>query len=104
MNNITLLNSTKVPKVDLLLCEIINLLEQSFSNRIRGYYLQGSYANHSAVATSDKAYLLTELQHTDDAYKLYTVKRLGQIVYGDRNYAGASPSRRSYSFGKDEKH
>jgi predicted nucleotidyltransferase len=53
MNNITLFNSTKVPKVDLLLCEIINLLEQSFPNRIRGYYLEGSYANHSAVATSD---------------------------------------------------
>jgi hypothetical protein len=28
--------------------------------------------------------LLSELQHTDDAYKLYTVKRLGQIIYGDR--------------------
>ena len=53
MTDITLLNSSGVEKVDSLVCEIINLLEQSFPDRIRGYYLEGSYADNSAVATSD---------------------------------------------------
>lgn len=83
MNNITLVNSTKVPKIDLLLCQIINLLEQMTESScvdcaIALYALKITFKEHY------KAYLLTELQHTDDAYKLYTVKRLGQIIYSDR--------------------
>ena len=49
----TLLNSTGVPKVDSLVCEIIDLLESNFPSRIRGYYMMGSYADNSAIATSD---------------------------------------------------
>ncbi|MEW5856985.1 MAG: nucleotidyltransferase domain-containing protein [Cyanobacteriota bacterium] len=53
MTNITLIASTGVENVDAIACGIIGKVEQSFPNRIRGYYLEGSYADGSAVATSD---------------------------------------------------
>ncbi|MBD2003014.1 MULTISPECIES: nucleotidyltransferase domain-containing protein [Cyanophyceae] len=53
MTNITLTASTGVEKVDAIACEIIGKVGESFPGRIRGYYLEGSYADGTAVATSD---------------------------------------------------
>ena len=49
----TLLESTGIPQIDQLLRGVIGLVELSFPDRIRGYYLEGSYADGSAVSTSD---------------------------------------------------
>lgn len=53
MADITLRSSTNVPHIDQILREIIGLIECRFRDRIRGYYLVGSYAVGEAVATSD---------------------------------------------------
>jgi predicted nucleotidyltransferase len=53
MADITLRTSTNVPQVDQIVCEIIDVVEQCFPDRIRGYYLVGSYAVGEALATSD---------------------------------------------------
>lgn len=53
MADITLHTSTHVPKVDQIIREIIGLVERRFPDRIRGYYLVGSYAVGEAVETSD---------------------------------------------------
>lgn len=53
MVNIILHTSTNVPQVDQIVCKIIDWVEQHFPDRIRGYYLVGSYAVGEAVATSD---------------------------------------------------
>jgi predicted nucleotidyltransferase len=51
--DITLHTLTNVPKVDQIVREIISLVEDRFCDRIRGYYLVGSYAVGEAVVTSD---------------------------------------------------
>jgi hypothetical protein len=53
MASISLLNSTDHPKVDDILRGIVGLFETIFPERVRGYYLIGSYADGSAVASSD---------------------------------------------------
>lgn len=53
MQNIPLLNSTGNQRVDNILRGVIGIFETIFPNRIRGYYLVGSYADGTAVSTSD---------------------------------------------------
>ena len=53
MENISLLNSTDNQRVDNILRGVIGIFETIFSDRIRGYYLVGSYADGTAVSTSD---------------------------------------------------
>lgn len=53
MDNISLLNSTQNQQVDVILRGIIGIFETVFPNRIRGYYLRGSYADGTALSTSD---------------------------------------------------
>ena len=53
MENISLLNSTGNQQVDDILRGVIGIFETIFSDRIRGYYLVGSYADGTAVSTSD---------------------------------------------------
>lgn len=57
--NISLLNSTGNDEIDQILIEIIKFFEKKFYNRIRSYYLLGSYIDGSAVKASDlDVYLL----------------------------------------------
>ena len=53
MDNILLLQSTGNQKVDDILRGTIGIFEAGFPDRIRGYYLVGSYADGTAVPTSD---------------------------------------------------
>ncbi|MDZ8186436.1 MAG: nucleotidyltransferase domain-containing protein [Nostoc sp. ChiSLP02] len=53
MTNIALVDSSDIPDIDQIICEIINLGESFFCGRVRGYYLVGSYAVGEAVETSD---------------------------------------------------
>ena len=53
MENISLLNSTGDQRIDNILRGAIGIFETIFPDRIRGYYLVGSYADGTAVSTSD---------------------------------------------------
>lgn len=53
MPTIHLAHSTDNPMVDQVIREIITHFESSFPNQIAGYYVEGSYADQTAVATSD---------------------------------------------------
>jgi hypothetical protein len=53
MPAIELLVSTGDPVVDDVLRGVVGLYELVFPGRVRGYYLKGSYASGTAVATSD---------------------------------------------------
>ena len=53
MSIVVLLNTTGKEKVDEIICGIIGIFETVFPDRIRGYYLTGSYSDGSAVTTSD---------------------------------------------------
>lgn len=53
MTDIALVNHTGHYQVDRILRGIVGVLELSFPDRIRGYYLTGSYHDGSAVSTSD---------------------------------------------------
>lgn len=53
MSDLTLLNSTGSERVDRLLREVISRFESAFPGRIRGCFVEGSYADASAVASSD---------------------------------------------------
>ena len=53
MQNIPLLNSTGNQRVDNILRGVIGIFETVFPDRIRGYYLVGSYADGTAISTSD---------------------------------------------------
>ena len=53
MNNVTLLNSVGNRRVDNILRGVIGIFESTFPNRIRGYYLTGSYMDGTAVPASD---------------------------------------------------
>lgn len=51
--NITLQYSTGNQQIDMILQGLTNIFKTVFSNRIRVCYLRGSYANGTAVSTSD---------------------------------------------------
>lgn len=53
MNTVSLLNSVGNRKVDNILRGVISIFESVFPNRIRGYYLKGSYTDGTAVPASD---------------------------------------------------
>jgi predicted nucleotidyltransferase len=53
MNSITLINKTNNNSIDAALCQIIALLNTRFPDRIHSYYIEGSYADNSGIATSD---------------------------------------------------
>ena len=53
MNSVSLLNSVGNPMVDDILRGVIGIFESAFPNRIRGYYLTGSYTDGTAVPASD---------------------------------------------------
>lgn len=51
--SINLLEPTGIVAVDEIMRGVIGLVEHCFPGRVRGYYLEGGYANASAVVTSD---------------------------------------------------
>jgi len=53
MTVLTLLTSTDDERADTILGGAVSLWERVFPQRIRGYYLSGSYANATATPTSD---------------------------------------------------
>ena len=53
MHDIVLTTSTNNPVVDTILRTIIHSFEHVFPNRVRGYYLIGSYVEDTAVPLSD---------------------------------------------------
>jgi hypothetical protein len=53
MTLLPLLTSTGDDRADTILSGVITLWERLFPERIRGYYLNGSYANATATPTSD---------------------------------------------------
>lgn len=53
MNEIVLIYSTRNSRIDHILKAIIGFCELLFPKRIRGYYLQGSYASGDATSVSD---------------------------------------------------
>jgi hypothetical protein len=58
MNEILLLNTTHNKQIDDILKTTIATFEDVFPQRMRGYYIEGSYANESDVSTSDVDLLL----------------------------------------------
>lgn len=58
LNEILLLNATGNQQIDGILKTIIATFEDAFPQRIRGYYVEGSYANENQVPTSDVDLLL----------------------------------------------
>ena len=50
---IALIATTENARVDALLREIVTHFEAAFPNRVRGYYVIGSYGDASSVSTSD---------------------------------------------------
>ena len=53
MNKISLLFSTGISRIDGIICGSIGILETLFPNRIRAYYLVGSYADGGYTSNSD---------------------------------------------------
>ena len=53
MNDGTLLVTTGNRTVDQALRAAVEAFEAAFPDRIRGYYLEGSYADGTGLATSD---------------------------------------------------
>lgn len=53
MNLISLNTSMGNPRIDETVRSLIGIFEAVFPSRIRGYYIEGSYADATAVATSD---------------------------------------------------
>ncbi len=53
MQEISLLASLGVPDADAAVQELIRVYEESFPEQIVCYYIEGSYADHSYLATSD---------------------------------------------------
>lgn len=51
--DITLTQSTNDPRINAILKGVIGIYEHFFPGRVRGYYVVGSYANGTAVSTSD---------------------------------------------------
>lgn len=53
VGGIALLRTTGDERIDAILRGLIEAVEAAFPDRVRGYYLKGSYTDGSAVATSD---------------------------------------------------
>lgn len=53
LNSVSLTNSTGYSQVDQIIQGVIGIFERIFPDRIRSYYLVGSYANGTAISTSD---------------------------------------------------
>jgi hypothetical protein len=53
LSQITLPSATGNPEIDELLGSIVGIFNLAFPDRIRGYYIGGSYALGNPISTSD---------------------------------------------------
>ncbi len=53
MSEIILLSSTRSATINDTLCGVVGIFEMVFDNRIRSYYVEGSYADGTEVTASD---------------------------------------------------
>ena len=77
--DITLSNSTNDPRINAVLKGITGIFEHFFSDRIRGYYVVGSYANGTAVSTSDvdvHPLFKSDFHDPKETSQVYTVRDL----------------------------
>lgn len=70
MHNIALINSTHNTSIDAALISIIAELMSHFPDRIHSYYVEGSYANNSHIATSDIDLLIVFREDFVDAQEV----------------------------------
>src|SRR3712207_6416292 len=76
MDAITLLNSTDNDRIDQVLRGVVRIFETVFPDRVRGYYLIGSYGNGSAVPASDLDLgILFKDRYRDDAEPEKAIRR-----------------------------
>ncbi|GHO42706.1 nucleotidyltransferase domain-containing protein [Ktedonospora formicarum] len=78
MPPITLINTTENTAIDWLLCRIIAHYESTFTRRIAGYYLIGSYTDASALQTSDVDLYIVFKQPSQTRDELEAVQQLNQ--------------------------
>ena len=75
LNSVSLTNSTGYSQVDQIIQGVIGIFERIFSDRIRSYYLLGSYANGTAISTNDydqrAVYSLNGAQYPKGTKDLY---------------------------------
>ena len=78
-NSILLSTSSGSQSVDDALCGLIGIFELRFPGRVRAYYAEGSYADRTAISTSDiDLVLIFNQEARQDAIRL-----LDQIPYHD---------------------
>jgi len=93
MDTIKLLYSTGDDRADTILRGVIGVWESAFPDRIRGYYLTGSYSDGSAMPTSDlDLYILFKDSYlgspeTDKAQQLCEYcESITPVIYVDMGY------------------
>jgi hypothetical protein len=74
---LTLRASSGHPRVDAALRGLIGIFEAVFAGRIRAYYVEGSYADQTAVATSDIDLVIVFKGSFADQHELSAARRLG---------------------------
>ncbi len=78
METVHLLNTTCNEQVDNLLRDVIGIFERAFPERIRGYYIEGSYADVSSVATSDIDMIVVFKSHFSDDEEKRQVQQVNE--------------------------
>src|SRR3954462_4804767 len=78
MTMLSLLTSTGDDRADAILCGVVGLWEAVFPDRIRGYYLSGSYANATATPTSDLDLTILFKDHYRDQAESDLAQQIGE--------------------------
>ena len=76
-NSILLSTSSGSQPADDALCELIGIFELRFPGRVRAYYAEGSYADRTAISTSDIDLVLIFKHRFVDDDEIGAARRLG---------------------------
>ncbi len=93
MTNTPLLASTGVEQIDQIIAGLVGLVELSFPGRARGYYLEGSYADGTAVAVSDIDMGIVFAGHLDPDEG----RRFGQLLDACKQISPCTLDVKAYS-------